>query len=205
MEPSSGSRSAGPTRRVRSTRAARNNAVQKTYRDCAVQTGMEPHDIQTQYKPSTIILSHPMIQPTYPHPTLESVQHLAFSNMEHTFPTADPPGIPSESCKRMREHGVDPNWIVKPPLGQPCHWRPTSCSTVRVDWRPGDWERHLQTHLPDSLKAFWACPGCSKTFNRKDSFKRHLKRPETACSARVDVVNSNEWEVIFYHEPLPLS
>jgi len=217
----------GPIRRTRTARATKQTSARKRYRNFGVQTGLDnfeedPNPVARFVTPMQH--PHPHAHPhAHPHPPpppppmpmpIREYQHSIMDGPPPPLPEGipelmqgypDPPSVPPESCRKLREHGINPHWLIKPPLGTPCHWRAQSCSTMRVDWRPGDWERHLQTHLPDDLKPYWDCPGCMKTFNRKDSFKRHLKRPETACSARVDVVTSSEWETIYYHEPLSLS
>lgn len=121
------------------------------------------------------------------------------------LPDVDPPSVPRETCVELRKYHINPAWVVLPPFGEPCHFRSKE-SCFRADWRNAMWERHIQTHLPSTMKEFWECPHCLRPFNRKCAFVNHLRKTKTECGSRgtLEMTPESRWKDLWFHEPMPL-
>jgi len=121
------------------------------------------------------------------------------------LPSANPPSVPHETCAELRKQNVNPHWVVLPRFGDPCPFSDKN-SCMRRDWRPAMWERHVQTHLPDTMKEFWECPHCFRPFNRKCAFVNHLRKTRTECGVKgtLDQIPESMWRDRWFHEPMPL-
>jgi hypothetical protein len=121
------------------------------------------------------------------------------------LPPTDPPSVPKATVAELRRQNINPYWVVLPRFGETCPFADKpSCS--RTDWRPAMWERHVQTHLPDTMKEFWECPHCFRPFNRKCAFVNHLRKTRTECGVKgtLDMVHESDWKGRWFHEPMPL-
>jgi len=121
------------------------------------------------------------------------------------LPDVDPPSVPRETCIELRKNHINPGWVVLPAFGEPCHFRSKE-SCFRADWRNAMWERHIQTHLPATMKEFWECPHCLRPFNRKCAFVNHLRKTKTECGSRgtLEMTPESRWKDMWFHEPMPL-